>query len=224
MTDARDAVLTNIRRSLRRTAPLDASVAAALAARTAAHPAHVQPRVSGDAVQRFREKFEAAGGFVSVVPSLADAPRALMDHLQAYALPPAAVMGSDGLLGAIPWPNELAIERRAATGEDRLSITTAFAAAAETGTLALLSSPESPTTLNFLTDDHVVVLPTAGVFVHLEEIWSRLREALPTLPRTVNLISGPSKTADVEQTLQQGAHGPRRLLVILVQGEPRAGS
>ncbi|NIR32513.1 MAG: lactate utilization protein C [Gammaproteobacteria bacterium] len=218
MTDARDTVLASIRRSLRRAGPLEASVAAVLAARTAAHAAHVQPRVSEDAVQRFQEKFEAAGGLVSVVPSFAEVPRALMEHLRAYALPPAAVMGTDELLSAIPWPNELATERRAATGEDRVSITTAFAAAAETGTLALLSSPESPTTLNFLTDDHVVVLPAARVVVHLEEIWSRLREAFPALPRTVNLISGPSKTADVEQTLQQGAHGPRRLLVILVQG------
>lgn len=219
MTDARRTILANIRRSLRRSGPLEASVAAALEARTAAHTAHVQPRVSGEALQRFREKFEAAGGLVHMVPSLADVPRTLMEHLRAHALPPAAVMGSDDVLRTIPWPNELSIERRAATGEDRVSVTTAFAAAAETGTLALLSCEESPTTLNFLTEDHVVVLPSARVFIHLEEIWSRLREAFPSLPRTVNLISGPSKTADVEQTLQQGAHGPRRLLVILVQGD-----
>lgn len=220
MTEARDAILADVRRSLRRSAPLEASVASALAARTAAHAVHVQPRVDGDAVQRFKEKLEAAGGLVSVVASPAEVPRALMDHLRAHALPPAAVMGSDELLAAIPWPNELAVERRAATGADRVSVTTAFAAVAETGTLALLSSPQSPTTLNFLADDHIVVLPTARVVVHLEEIWSRLRSAFPALPRTVNLISGPSKTADVEQTLQQGAHGPRRLRVILVQGDP----
>ena len=36
------------------------------------------------------------------------------------------------------------------------------------------------------------------------------------LPRAINIVSGPSRTADVEQTIQLGAHGPRRLHVLLL--------
>ncbi len=52
---------------------------------------------------------------------------------------------------------------------------------------------------------------------HLEDLWAQLRARLDGMPRAVSLITGPSKTADVEQTMQYGAHGPRRLHVILVE-------
>jgi L-lactate utilization protein LutC len=51
---------------------------------------------------------------------------------------------------------------------------------------------------------------------HIEDVWARMRSDKRVMPRTVNFITGPSKTADVEQTIQEGAHGPRRLHVILV--------
>lgn len=51
---------------------------------------------------------------------------------------------------------------------------------------------------------------------HFEDAWVVLRERLGNdWPRVINLITGPSRTADVEQTMQLGAHGPRRLLVLL---------
>jgi L-lactate dehydrogenase complex protein LldG len=108
------------------------------------------------------------------------------------------------------------VERRAAAGGDRLTVTSAYAGVAETGSLVLLSSAQSPTTLNFLPDDHVIVVRESQIVKHIEDVWARMRSDKRAMPRTVNFITGPSKTADVEQTIQEGAHGPRRLHVILV--------
>ena len=97
---------------------------------------------------------------------------------------------------------------------------------AETGTLALASGPAAPTTLNLLPDTHIVVLPSSAVVGALEEVWTQLRARFGegAMPRTVNFITGPSRSADIEQKLQMGAHGPRRLHILLVDGadqEPR---
>ena len=81
----------------------------------------------------------------------------------------------------------------------------------------LLSGPEHPTTLNFLPEDHVVVLRESRIVPHLEDAWALLRKERATMPRTVNLICGPSKTGDVELVILEGAHGPRRLHVVVVR-------
>ena len=78
------------------------------------------------------------------------------------------------------------------------------------------SGPEHPTTLNFLPEDHVVVLRESRIVPHLEDAWAMLRKERATMPRTVNLICGPSKTSDVELVILEGAHGPRRLHVVVV--------
>lgn len=222
MSSAREVILSRIRRSLRRTAPLEPSVSSALAARMTAHPVHAQPRVSEDLVERFAAKLQAAGATLAKVPDLAAVPDAVRAHLKGDGAPVCLVVSADPLVGAMRWPAGVAAETRAARNGDAASVTGALVGVAETGTLALLSSPESPTTLNFLPEDHIVVLRRAQIVRHLEDVWSALRSLGPGMPRTVNLISGPSKTADVEQTLQTGAHGPRRLHVILVEETGKA--
>ena len=94
----------------------------------------------------------------------------------------------------------------------------AFGAAAESGTLMLVSGADNPTTLNFLPDTHIVVIDAKDVAGDYETLWRRLREKFGdgVMPRTVNFITGPSRSADIEQTLILGAHGPRRLHVMVV--------
>jgi len=216
VSNARDAILARIRRSLHRTGPLEADVAAALDARSDAHMPHVQPRVGADTVAAFTRRLEGAGAQVTRLSGIDEIPKTVARHLDAHGLPRRLLASDDALLRRIPWPAGFAVARRAAGGDDPVSVTGAFAGAAETGTLALLSGPESPTTLNFLVEDHIVVVARERIFPHMEDIWARLRAEVGAVPRTVNLISGPSKTADVEQTLQIGAHGPRRLHVLIV--------
>ena len=97
-------------------------------------------------------------------------------------------------------------------------VSRAFGAVAETGTLVLTSGADNPTTLNFLPEAHMVLINASDVLGSYEEAWDRLRTVYgeATLPRTVNMISGPWRTADIEQTLVRGAHGPRRLHVMVV--------
>ncbi|MDO6564148.1 lactate utilization protein [Amphritea sp. 1_MG-2023] len=111
---------------------------------------------------------------------------------------------------------------RVAQAGDIASLTTSFAGIAETGTLMLHSNAHSPTTLNFLPDNHLVVLHRSAIVGSYEEAWKKLRQQCfgdnpdQQLPRTVNMITGPSRSADIEQTLQMGAHGPKALIIFLI--------
>ena len=103
---------------------------------------------------------------------------------------------------------------------DTVSVTPVFAGIAETGTLALLSGSDSPTSLNFLPNTHIAVLSAGDVVGVYEDVWDRLRRDGRAIPRTINLISGPSRTGDIEQTIEIGAHGPRRLHILLIDDQP----
>ena len=216
MNDPRDLMLRGIRRGLNRTGPLPSSVTRALAARLRRPTANIKPKLASEPVEHFLAKLEAVNTKVSRLPDLDKVSATVGRHLKAHRLGSSLVVAPDPDLAPVRWSNRLRVERRAALGGDRVSVTSAFAGVAETGSLVLLSGVESPTTLNFLPEDHIVVLFADRILTHLEDVWPRLRKAHPRMPRTVNLITGPSKTADVEQTLQEGAHGPRRLHVILI--------
>jgi len=126
-------------------------------------------------------------------------------------------MTPDPKLDDIPWGARPLLEIRKGRAEDSdaAGITASFAAIAETGTLMLTSGPEAPTRNNFLPDTHVVVLRASQVVAAYEDGWDRLRAA-GAMPRTVNFITGPSRTGDIEQRIVLGAHGPRRLHIVLI--------
>lgn len=217
MSNARAQILENIRYSLRRSGSLEHSVQRTLEERLVHPETHVQPRVEGTLSDRFVVKVEGVAGTTARASALADVPQALIDYLTAQSLPLVVVMATQAPLNEIDWPQSLKIEHRSARREDRIAVTGAFAGIAETGTLVLLSGPESPTTLNFLPDVHIVVLRLEHIVSHIEDVWMRLRAEGKAMPRTVNMITGPSRTADIEQTIQLGAHGPRSLHVILCE-------
>ena len=216
MSDAREQVLANIRGALNREGPLPDSIARSLQGQLSRPRANLKPAIGDDLTAYFIEKLESVSGKVTRVASIDEVAAVVARHLERFDLGDALVVAPDPALQGIPWSNRLRVERRAAAGGDRLSVTGAYAAVAETGSLVLLSSPESPTTLNFLPDDHLIVLHESQIVPHIEDVWVRMRRDKQAMPRTVNFITGPSKTADVEQTIQEGAHGPRRLHVILV--------
>jgi L-lactate dehydrogenase complex protein LldG len=123
-------------------------------------------------------------------------------------------------LQAIPWDSRPLLEIRQGRAEatDAVSVQHAFAGIAETGTLMLPSSSQRPVTLNLLADTEVVLLRASAVVGAYEEGWDRLRTEIGGMPRNVMFVTGPSRSADIEQTLELGAHGPRRLHVVLVDG------
>ena len=183
----------------------------------------VPARSEGNAatqVALFREQAEAVAATVVEVATAEDVPQAVTNFLRENNLPASIKHGSDPALTSLPWQKTPTLERTSgpAVGDDQVSLSHAAAGVAETGTLILTSGPDNPTTLNFLPETHIVMLERGSVVGAYEDAWDLIREKHGTgkLPRTVNMISGPSRTADVEQTIQLGAHGPRRLHIVIV--------
>jgi L-lactate dehydrogenase complex protein LldG len=224
--DARSQILGGIRAALKRET-LTGEEAAALDRRMAAPQRNLIPaRTAVDAAGLVAVFQRFAGAVQTTIAHVADpksVPEAVARYLAENNLPAEMVMAPDPALDAYPWAAQplLTIHRGKAVDRDAVGVTGAFAGIAETGTLMLVSGPDTPTTVNFLPDTHIVVLRADQVVGPYEDAWDRLRLSTDrVLPRTVNFITGPSRTGDIEQRIQLGAHGPRRLHVILVEAPP----
>lgn len=233
MTAARNDILGGIRRSLGRSGPVDDARAAQLRERMANPKRNLIPARAdlpqAEMVDLFQTMAEGVFTTVDRVADMAAVPGALTDYLKRENLPAQVVMAPDASLDEAPWEGQplLEIRRGVPVESDMVSVTSAPAAVAETGTLAMFSGAAHPSTLNFLPETHVVVLPANRVAKTYEDVWDLIRQrmadgksgldGLP--PRTVNFITGPSRSGDIEQTLLLGAHGPRRLHIILVDDD-----
>lgn len=185
----------------------------ALQERSFRPPRRIRPQIGPDLLAAFCAKVEAAMATVGHVAGAEEIPAVVADRMAAAGLSgPVAIAAS---LASLPWPSSVDVRTEVVRGDLGVSVTPCFLAVAETGSLVLLSGPSSPTTFNFLAELHVVVVEPEQIVSHLEDVWIRLRRRGRLLPRSVNFISGPSRTADVEQTMQLGAHGPRHLHVLL---------
>ena len=170
----------------------------------------------------FTAKVEALTVTVDRIASAAEAPEKISDYLARHNLPSRLRVAPDPLLQTLPWDQRpmLQVEYGGGRSQDLVSVTPAFAAIAETGTLMLHSSSTTPTTLHFVPDHHIVVLKSSQVTGTMEEAFQRLRDKLGSVenwPRTVNFVTGPSRTADIEGVPVLGAHGPRRLHIVLIE-------
>jgi L-lactate dehydrogenase complex protein LldG len=220
---ARKTVIDRIRAALG-VASLDRARKSAVARRLEQHQRGTVPsraRVNAEArVALLTETLKKQGADVVRVRTPKEAVAAIASYLGTCNLPPRLRMGTDPQLAALPWREAWDIERAIGPAEpsDGASLSHAVAAAAETGTLFLASGPHNPTSLNFLPEAHAVLVAAADIVGCYEEAFDRLRAIYREgrLPRTVNLISGPSRTADIEQTIVRGAHGPKRLLVLIL--------
>ena len=223
---AREEMLGHIRGAVGKGRAADA--AQAVDARLAAHRMNLIPargQLSPDAkIELFETMAREASATLARVAAPADVPEAVAQFLKSENLPSRVAMAPDPWLGSLGWERQplLTIRRGRAEPSDEVGVTVAFSAIAETGTLMLLSGPDTPTTLNLLPETSIVVLRASQVVGAYEEAWALLRAARGgkggsvDMPRTVNFITGPSRSADIEQQLQMGAHGPRRLHIVLV--------
>ncbi|MDJ0950026.1 MAG: lactate utilization protein [Alphaproteobacteria bacterium] len=173
-------------------------------------------------VDLFVSMAEEAAATVQRVSHAGAIPRAVVSYLARHNLPMRVTMAPDSSLDRIPWKLEpmLALRQGKADPADEVSLTAAFAGIAESGTLMVISGAHHPSTLNLLPDSHMVVLHENQIVGAYEDGWDLLRRAQgdgeKRLPRTVLFVTGPSRSADIEQTIQMGAHGPRRLHILLV--------
>jgi L-lactate dehydrogenase complex protein LldG len=177
-------------------------------------------------IDLFIREAERVNTTVARVSSLAGVPREVARYLSKNNLPTALKIAPAVAEPVIPWTSQtlLTVEQGRADGSDTVGVSRAFAGVAETGTLVMLSGPGNPTTLNFLPPTHVVVIAATDIAGDYEAVWARIRNAAAGggkgfMPRAVNWITGPSRTADIEQTLLLGAHGPQRLHIVIIDDE-----
>ncbi|WP_460449146.1 LutC/YkgG family protein [Alsobacter sp. SYSU BS001988] len=220
---ARDEIFATLRRSLGVTGT-EAPRVHSVEERLQRAPRGVIPeraQLQGEALlQLFKTQAESAMASVVEVDTHADVPAAIAEYLRRSNLPARIRMGDDLRLAAMPWAETaLEVSKGRSDGQDLAAVNHAFAGVAETGTLTMTSGPENPSTLNLLPDYAIAVLSAKDVVGDYETMWTRLREAYGKgqMPRTVNWITGPSRSADIEQTLLLGAHGPRSLHIVLVR-------
>lgn len=220
---SRDAILGRIRRSLGMSGT-DATRLAAVRHRLTETPVNVVPARGqlpvAERIELFVRKAREIFATVARLDSRDEVPAAVAEYLRDRNLPQAIRRGEDPRLASLPWEREaqLAVTIGPSAGRDLAGISHADAGVAETGTVVLTSGVNNPTTLNFLSDHHIVVVDASTIKGDYETVWANLRERFGAgvMPRTVNLVTGPSRSADIEETLLLGAHGPRSLHILVV--------
>lgn len=222
-TTARAQILNGIRRSLRR-GEISGDQRQAVEARLARPP--LGPTVARaqlaqpEKVALFCQWAETNNATVARVMA-PDVAAEVVSFLARNNLPARAAMAPSSQLADYDWDSQkmLSLRRGRGEGSDQVSITGAFAGIAETGTLVMASGPDHPVTLNLLPDTHIVVIRESDIVGGYEDVWTRLRERYgkDRMPRTINTITGPSRTGDIEQAMELGAHGPRRMHIVVVR-------
>lgn len=214
---ARENILARIRARQGKDAIAAASEREAVRTYLAAPARHPRPPLEGDLRACFRERAVALASTVEEVAALAEAPAAVARYLETHRLPPVAVCWPQ--LAGLEWSGAgLRVEARAAHESDSVGITGAFCAIAETGTLMTVSGPDTPAVTSLLPETHIALVRASRIVRGMEEAWALARAELGALARAVNFISGPSRSADLEQTVTLGAHGPYRVHIVLVAG------
>jgi L-lactate dehydrogenase complex protein LldG len=170
-----------------------------------------------ETLPRFRERCLSLSSTVDEVAGLNQVPAAVARYLAGNDLPRAGVCWPE--FADLEWAAAgLSMEPRPATGDDLIGVTGIYSAIAETGTLMLLSGPETHPATSLLPETHIAIVPVSRIQRSMEDAWDLLRRERGALPRQVVFVSGPSRTADIEMTLVLGIHGPYRVHIILVDG------
>lgn len=216
--NAREKILGKIRNSQARTAAGSVAGTGAPAemrdSYLAQHPRGPLPPPTDNLVASFKERAVKLSSDVLETNNRMEVPTLLAHYLNERKLPMRGVCWPS--LSNLPWSAAgLEIQSRPAIDQDLVGVTGTFCAIAETGTLMLLSGAETPATTSLLPETHVAVLDPRRIVATMEDAWDLMRKEYKQPPRAVNFISGPSRTADIEQTVTLGAHGPYRVLLIL---------
>src|SRR5215831_15076334 len=222
MTAEREADLGRVRAALGKHGR-DARAVADAQAVIEAHAHGPRQQMTPDVLARFLRRATDMESTIERIGGRGEIPAAVARYVDALELPPALAQQKShrGVcwpeFGDLDWAAAgLTVEARPTTGDDRLGITGAFCAIAETGTLVILSGAGTPSATTLLPDTHIAVLHANRVVPGMEEAFALIRRELGRLPRAMNMISGPSRTGDIEQTIVLGAHGPYRVHILVL--------
>uniref|UniRef100_E1T5N8 LUD domain-containing protein n=1 Tax=Burkholderia sp. (strain CCGE1003) TaxID=640512 RepID=E1T5N8_BURSG len=214
---ARRNILARIRAAQGREPEPAASEREAAADYLARHPQGPRPDMPPDLTARFIEEAQKMATTVDTVESPAEVPAAAHRYLVQHGLPLQAIAWQT--LQDLRWVDAgLTVEFRKPRDGDVVGLTGCFCATAETGSLVLLSGPQTYASAGLLPETHIAIVPASRIVSGHEEAFALIRSERGELPRAVNFVSGPSRTGDIEQTIVLGAHGPYRVHVIVVLG------
>lgn len=181
------------------------------------------PNLSEDIVSLFKTNLEKAASMVHTAQNEQEATHVISTYLEENNLTQELVCGDNPELTSLTnklKDTNISIITGSTDGSHLVGLSSADAGIAETGTLALTSGTNNPTRINYLVDHHIIIIKRKRIVGLMEEAWRQIyqedKNAKRQIPRATNFISGPSRTADIEQTIQLGAHGPRALLVIIL--------
>ncbi|MFM7668988.1 MAG: lactate utilization protein C [Betaproteobacteria bacterium] len=174
-----------------------------------------KPAIGSDLVGRFCKQAERTSQTLDRVSHISQVPAAVARYLDQHGISRQAIAWRT--LQDLPWQDSaIAVEFRKPINEDLVGITGCFCAIAETGTLLLLSGPDTFSSAALLPETHIALLPVTRIVGAMEDAFALAKSERGELPRATNFISGPSRTGDIEQTIVLGAHGPYRVHVILI--------
>jgi L-lactate dehydrogenase complex protein LldG len=219
---SREATLSRVRAALGRHGPDDVARAAAHAY-IAARGQGPRPALPADLARHFLTRATDMSSTVERVATQSDVVAAVGRYVE--SLMGASADASQDPRAGVCWPEFAAlgwseagvsIESRPTLGHDAIGITGCYCAIAETGTLVFVTGTGTPTATFLLPETHVAIVRVDQIVPAMEDAFARIRAEFGALPRAVNLVSGPSRTGDIEQTIVLGAHGPRRMHVVLV--------
>ncbi|MBL6852073.1 MAG: lactate utilization protein [Alphaproteobacteria bacterium] len=169
------------------------------------------PKTEGDLAEAFAQRLSFWQTDVRMLDSMADVPAAVADVLRGKNMAQRVHIAPDSAL-ALDLPGIEVL--REPPGQNDAAVTEVPFAIAETGTLAYPAGKGRPASWHFRPVLEIAVLRASDVVPELEDVLKRLGGVLPS---TLNLVSGPSRTGDIEQTMELGAHGPKSLAVLVVK-------
>lgn len=166
----------------------------------------------------FKNNAENVSSTVKVVRDLDEIPEEISKFLTLNNLESKITVLPDKDLDNINWDKAptLNVEKKFAGKNDETVLTSSFMAIAETGTIVQLSGPQNPITSHFLPDNYIVFLRASRITSAIEGVFSELRKKYNTIPRTLTMISGPSRTGDIALKMEMGAHGPRKVHLLII--------
>jgi L-lactate utilization protein LutC len=184
-----------------------------------------------DLVSRFMAELKAAGGHAHLAPNSTVGTQTVLGFVQA-ASARRVLLGRGSVLDGLSLATLLqqrSVETQVIDGLDQtfskqaffssdLGISGVAWAIAETGTLVMASKPSDPRSLSLLPPLHIAVVGQSQLLPDLFDLFAELEVEKNRLPSCLSLITGPSKTGDIELKLVTGVHGPRELHVVVIEG------
>jgi L-lactate dehydrogenase complex protein LldG len=180
-------------------------------------PTYRRVPASDDAVTLFSAQATRAAAEVRRLATLRDVPAAIADVLRARNMKAVVHFPElSGQLKDLAWNLAPGLSKEhAAPGPDDAAVALAPYGIAETGTLAFVSRRNAPASWHFRPGLEIAIIRASDILADFESVIAR--EKQDGWPSTLNLVTGPSRTGDIEQTLELGAHGPKALVILIVE-------